>query len=145
MREAWASASQARLRDADVLDLFSGTGAVGLEALSRGAQRISFVERRGASLKALQKNIQALNAGGRTTVWKMDVFKFLRREPRARFDLCYADPPYGAGLADRLARIFAQTPFARELWIEHSRRELLSVTPKEARAYGDTELSMLKG
>jgi 16S rRNA (guanine966-N2)-methyltransferase len=142
VREAWMSALGGRLDGLSVLDLFAGSGALGLEALSRGAKHATFVEIARESLKSLEGNVRTLNAGARTTVVKGDAIKYaLRLAPRA-FDLVLADPPYGEGHAAALLERFAVVPFARELWVEHRTGETLPALPGlRQRRYGDTTIS----
>jgi len=135
------SALGGRVEGARVVDLFAGSGALGLEALSRGAASVVFVERARGALAALRANIQLLDAGAECTVVERDVFRFLGSldEP---FDLALADPPYEGGAAARLVQVFLAEPFARELWLEHPWREHLPL-PDDARTrrYGDTALT----
>jgi len=86
---------------AGVLDLFSGSGALGLEALSRGASQAVFVESSRESLSALDKNIATLDVRDRCRVVRTGAEAFMERESAECFDLVFADPPYGKGL-DRL-------------------------------------------
>jgi 16S rRNA (guanine966-N2)-methyltransferase len=86
-------AATLRLDGARVLDLYAGTGAVGLEALSRGAAEAVFVETRRAALDALRRNIEAVGLPGATVVAR-PVGTFLAAEPEQPFDLVFADPPY---------------------------------------------------
>jgi len=81
------------LRDADVLDLFAGSGALGIEALSRGAARATFVEQGRPALHVLRANLAELDLEHRATVVPMDVLRFVSR-PRSPFDVALADPPY---------------------------------------------------
>lgn len=85
------------LRGARVLDLFAGSGALGLEALSRGAAQVVFVENGAAALAALRANITTLRAAGVTHVREFDATCFLERTPQPA-DLVLMDPPYGSGL-----------------------------------------------
>jgi 16S rRNA (guanine966-N2)-methyltransferase len=126
------------------LDLFAGSGALGLELLSRGASHVTFVEQAGPSLRSLRSNVHRLGAGERATIVPRDVFRFLdERDPaEPRPALALADPPYDSGLAPRLVERFAQTPFADVLWVEHASREALAdVEGLASRRYGDTTLS----
>lgn len=84
------------LEGARVLDLFAGTGALGLEALSRGASFALFVETAAEARGVLRRNIDALGAVGRTRVWRRDALK-PGPCPVAPFSLVFADPPYGHG------------------------------------------------
>ena len=84
---------------ARVLDLFAGTGALGLEALSRGAARAAFVDDGTAARALLRRNIELMQAMGVTDVWRRDATRLgLNRE--AGFDLIFLDPPYGKGLGE---------------------------------------------
>ena len=134
-----------RLRGARMADLFAGSGALGLEALSRGAAHVTFVERSRRALRVLKRNIGSLEARAATTVIANDALSHIHSlEPR-HYDLALADPPYQHGYALRIADAYRQTPFATELWIEHDVREAL---PREAvaeqRRYGDTVLTRVK-
>ncbi|HEX7025051.1 MAG TPA: 16S rRNA (guanine(966)-N(2))-methyltransferase RsmD [Gemmatimonadales bacterium] len=139
VREAWMSILGSRLQGARVLDLFSGSGALGLEALSRGAESATFVELARASLEAIHANIEALGLGGRTTVHRGDAMAFVSRLPPGAFDLALADPPFSLSLAPRLVAAFRERPFARLLAVEHSIRE--DPAGDETRRYGDIALT----
>jgi 16S rRNA (guanine966-N2)-methyltransferase len=94
-----------RVLEARVLDLFAGCGALGIEALSRGATRAVFVERARAALGALRRNLEALELGDAAVVVARDVQRFLA-DPGAQhgpFELILADPPYGGDWPQRLA------------------------------------------
>jgi 16S rRNA (guanine966-N2)-methyltransferase len=143
VREAWMSALGSAVEDARVLDLFAGSGALGLEALSRGADSVVFVERSRGALAVLRGNIELLDAAEQCTVIERDVFRFLSG-PVEDFDVALADPPYGGGAARRLVDRYLDAPFARELWLEHPWRESLPLPEgSRTRRYGDTALSTL--
>lgn len=109
-----------RLKGTRVLDLFAGTGALGLEAISRGASRADFVENRPASLHALKANVAALRMRGKTRIFKKDALPFAEAlEPHA-YDLAFCDPPYESRMLDRLIEIWMRTPFADLLVCEHA-------------------------
>ncbi|MDI3270587.1 MAG: 16S rRNA (guanine(966)-N(2))-methyltransferase RsmD [Bacillota bacterium] len=95
-REALFSILEARVPESEVLDLFSGSGSMGLEALSRGARGAVFVEKAPMSLSSLRRNIQALGVGEAVRVLPLPVQKALGllRDEGASFDLVLADPPY---------------------------------------------------
>jgi 16S rRNA (guanine966-N2)-methyltransferase len=96
------------LAGARFLDLFAGAGGIGLEALSRGAERAVFVERDADAAGALRRNVTALRVARQTLVLPMDAARALHRLAAAgeRFDLVFLDPPYGAGLVeDTLLRL----------------------------------------
>lgn len=131
---------------ARVLDLFAGSGALGLETLSRGADHAVFVERDAAAVRALRTNLQQLGAGERGRVVRADALRFLATlEGAAPYDLAVADPPYGEGTAALLLEHFARSPFAALLSVEHQRDEPLPDLPGlRTRRYGDTALSFLR-
>ena len=86
---------------AAVIDLFAGAGALGLEALSRGAARAMFVDDGIEARALLRANIEALGAGGVTRVFRRDATKLGAAPPGEAFSLAFLDPPYGKGLATR--------------------------------------------
>ena len=127
------------------MDLFAGAGAgtgpgpgplrLGLEALSRGASSVDFVENGAAALHSLKANVARLRVKKWTRVFKKDVFHFLEgvqaraAEPPAEYvpayDLALADPPYTSGAGERLATLWLQRPFSRILCIEHAPHRVL--------------------
>lgn len=151
VREAVFSILGPAVLEARVLDLFAGTGALGLEALSRGASSAVFVEEHPASLAVLRRNIERLGLGDRTEVLPLPVQAGLRKLAArgAVLDLAFLDPPYGGGLAAAaLADLAAARILSPGAWVvvEHSRRE----TPPEGagalqamdlRRYGDTRVA----
>lgn len=85
------------VESAVVVDLFAGTGSIGLEALSRGASRCCFAERDRAALERLRRNVEAVGLADRCMIWPGDVLRTLPRRLEAaaeRFDLAFVDPPY---------------------------------------------------
>ena len=133
------------LPGARVLDLFAGSGALGLEALSRGAREAVFVENAPAALKVLRTNIAALRAEARAEVVRADALRYAA-ELREPYDVAFADPPYGEGIAAALLECQHEQPFARILGVEHSRRDALPPIPDlQQRRYGDTVLTFLLG
>lgn len=146
VREAWMAALGADLEDARVLDLFSGSGALGLEALSRGARHVTFVEKARGALEVLRGNVGLLDAGDRCRIVRGDAMAFVQGLGPNEFDLVLADPPYDRGYAQELLSRFAERPFAKELWVEHRSKETLPALPTlRHRRYGDTTLSVIKG
>ena len=109
------------LKDASVLDLFAGTGALGLEALSRGARRCDFVETRPASLHALKANVVALRMKERSRIFKKDALPFAAALREGSYDLAFADPPYGSRMLDRVIASWKEHRFARVLAVEHAK------------------------
>jgi 16S rRNA (guanine966-N2)-methyltransferase len=141
VKEAWFSILQQSIPAARVLDLFAGSGALGFEALSRGAVSVDFVETHRVSLTALQSNIEALQVEDRVTIHRMDAVRFAERLQPAQYDVAFADPPYATDEAERLAAIFRATPFAGILGIEH--RPDLALNGDDMRRYGDTAITFL--
>jgi len=139
------SALQTQLPGASVLDLFAGSGALGLEALSRGAARATFVERSGAAIRVLRSNIERAGATAEEAiVVRADAIAFARTLGPGDYDIALADPPYGSGLAATIAAIFAEKRFAKWLWIEHRAGEPVPEYPgARTRRYGDTALTSI--
>lgn len=106
---------------ARVIDLFAGTGALGLEAISRGAAFADFVEFRPDSLHSLRANIAALRLLENTRVFKRDALPFAEAIEPGRYDVAFADPPYGSRMLDRLVGIWERRRFSGILVVEHDR------------------------
>ena len=128
---------QLELPGARVLDLFSGSGALGLEALSRGAEHATFVELAPKSLAALAKNIATLGAEARCTVHRGDALRFIEKAAADAYDMAFVDPPYGHGIAARVVERWQSTPFAATLGVEHAVRDAMP-PGGDPRRYGDT-------
>ena len=139
VREAWMSILAPRLAGARVLDLYAGTGALGLEALSRGAAHVDFVERVPAVLAVLRENIEALGVADRCRVHRGDALRFTEGLGPGAYDVAVADPPYADPAAERLVALFRGTPFAGVLAVEHAATR--AVPGDETRRYGDTALT----
>ncbi len=84
-----------------VLDLFAGSGALGLEALSRGARFCLFIEESAEARAAIRRNVEALGLTGATKIWRRDATKLGEAGTLQPFDLVFCDPPYGKGLGER--------------------------------------------
>ena len=135
-----------------VVDLYAGSGALGIEALSRGASEAHFVERDRMALIALKRNLETLGLESRATVWPLALPQGLERMalPLARADLVLADPPYGGEAARKLlawlgdgGRLKAEA----RVGIEHHRKDGLPdragvLTRTRERAYGETVVSL---
>jgi 16S rRNA (guanine966-N2)-methyltransferase len=100
VRDALLTLLEGDLKGARVLDLFAGTGALGLEAISRGAAYVDFVEFRPASLHALRANVAALRLLERARIFKKDAVPFTESLDEDRYDIAFADPPYGSKVID---------------------------------------------
>ena len=143
VREAWMSIVNPYLLGARVLDLFAGSGALGLEALSRGADSTDFVELNAKSLRTLRENIELLDAADRTSVHRGDAVDFVAALEAERYDVAFADPPYGQGFAARVAARWLEVPFATVLGVEHSIRD---EAPEggDTRRYGTTAITFYR-
>lgn len=108
------------LAGARVVDLFAGTGALGLEALSRGARYCDFVENGPSAIHSLKANVAALRAREKTRIYDRDAIPFVERLPADRYDIAFADPPYNSRKLDRVIRYWQQVPFATHLVLEHA-------------------------
>ncbi|QDB99409.1 16S rRNA (guanine(966)-N(2))-methyltransferase RsmD [Mesorhizobium sp. 8] len=93
-----------RLEGARVLDLFAGTGALGLEALSRGAGFALFIEESAEGRGLIRSNVEAFGLTGRTKIFRRDATALGEAGTMAPFGLVFADPPYGKGLGERALR-----------------------------------------
>jgi 16S rRNA (guanine966-N2)-methyltransferase len=129
----FSSLGPGALEDANVLDLFAGTGAAGIEALSRGAARASFVDRAPAAIDAIKRNLATTKLEDRAEVHPSTVARFVARDdhPGARYDLVICDPPYDLGppeLDDVLAGI-ARGWLADDTWTVVLTRGHKSSTP----------------
>ena len=121
MRAALLGALTPDLRDARVLDLFAGTGALGLEAISRGARSADFVEFRPASLHALRANVAALRMRDRTRIFKRDAVQFAAALDADSYDITFVDPPYESRQLDLVVESWEASRFSRVLIAEHAR------------------------
>jgi len=123
---------EADLPDARVLDLFAGTGALGLEAISRGALSADFVEFRPSSLHALRANVAALRLRDRTRIFKRDALPFAGMLAADKYDITFADPPYESKMLDRVIDSWRERGFSRILAVEHARTHRLPAGAQRA-------------
>jgi 16S rRNA (guanine966-N2)-methyltransferase len=137
-----------RVIDATVLDLYAGSGAIGIEALSRGAARCDFVEQDRRAVAAIRQNLAHAGLAGRGSVHAMDVLRYLERPAGDRYGLIFVDPPYEERailaplerLADRLA------PAAAVVVKHHWRTpipEPAGLVRRRERRFGETTLTFL--
>jgi 16S rRNA (guanine966-N2)-methyltransferase len=133
---------------ARVLDLFAGTGALGLEALSRGAAHVTFVDDGGKARALLRENIERMRAQGVTKVFRRDATR-LGAVRGAAFDLVFLDPPYGKGFGARALAAAASggwlAPSALVVWEENAPQDAPpGFSLLDRRAYGDTHITILR-
>jgi 16S rRNA (guanine966-N2)-methyltransferase len=143
VREAWMSILQLDIPGARVVDFFAGSGALGLEALSRGAESVTLVEKSARSVRSIAKNIEALGAGESATIERADAIQFARGLSAGDFDLAFADPPYEGGFAPLLAGIWLETHFSSILSIEHKRGEKMPGAAN-TRRYGTSAITFYR-
>src|SRR5260370_11302086 len=120
VREAWFSILERSVRHARVLDLFAGSGALGLEALSRGAVHADFVEVHRLALAALKANVTGLKVADRVAIHREDALKFAEALHPGQYYVAFADPPFWSDFEVRLVALFRVTPFARIFSHEHA-------------------------
>lgn len=137
-----------RLEGMRVLDLFAGTGALGLEALSRGAARVSFVDDGAAARALLRTNIEKARAMGSTDLWRRDATKLgVNRGPG--YDLVFMDPPYGKALGEAAIQSALEggwlTDGALVIWEDSTPPTLpQGFELLDQRRYGDTLVTILQ-
>lgn len=140
------------LAGARVLDLFAGTGALGLEALSRGAGFVMFVDDHFESRGLIRRNVEAAHATGATKIWRRDAGALGEMPANANgpFDLVFIDPPYRQGLAARALSSLVEGRWLAPrclVAVETAAGEALEVpdvlAPADERAYGDTLVRLL--
>jgi 16S rRNA (guanine966-N2)-methyltransferase len=139
------------LEDARVLDLFAGTGALGLEALSRGARFALFVDEATPARAAIRRNAEALDVTGQVKIWRRDATRLGPCAPLAPFPLAFIDPPYGRGLGEAaLSQLVSGGWLAASavVVVEESDRAAIE-TPAgldvlDTRTYGDTQVLFLR-
>lgn len=155
VREALFDILGSRVAGAHVLDLFAGTGAVGLEALSRGARRAVFVERDREALRALRANLAVLGISReQARVVAGDVLAVLPAlaASEAAFDVVFLDPPYANAPTPRVLEALAAGPLLRpgtEVIVQHFAKTALPSVPGlvgggRARRFGETTLTFLR-
>lgn len=140
MRETLFNWLQFDLPGARVLDAFAGTGALGLEALSRGAEAAVFLERSGKVARQLSDNLNTLGAGTRGQVVTTDALRWLQQQAVQSFDIVFIDPPFDAALQqaalDALAENGWLAPDAR-VYVEQPRGQALPQVPENWRLHRD--------
>jgi 16S rRNA (guanine966-N2)-methyltransferase len=137
VREAIFDIIGNRVVGATILDLFAGTGSFGLEALSRGAKRVTFCEKARAIRVILEENISSLGYNDKCNIIKGDALKIKTKD---RYDVIFADPPYEKNLIYKVLKIYRNK--AKLLIIEHSKRE--KVEEGTSRRFGDTIITFIE-
>ena len=129
--------------NARVLDLFAGTGALGLEAISRGARSADFVEFRPSSLHALRANVAALKLRERTRIFKKDAVRFAAELAADAYEIVFVDPPYESRQLDLVLASWNATGCSPILVAEHARTHTLPAGAW-ARRFDDTVVTIYR-
>jgi 16S rRNA (guanine966-N2)-methyltransferase len=138
------------IADAQVLDLFAGSGALGIEALSRGAAGVTFVDREPRGLAILRQNLETLDLKARSAVVRADVVRWLEASPDQikKAGVVFMDPPYEDVVLDRALKVIDREVGAAMVLVEHSRRQELPALERlrvdRQRRYGDTMVTVLR-
>lgn len=151
VKESLFNIIQNEIEDAKVLDLFSGTGNLGLEALSRGAKEVVFVEKSKKSIEILKKNLEKLKIKDGYQIIQKDVLSYLKTSSDA-FDIIFADPPFTEAMAHDVmqaasgSRVFKDSTL---MTIESGRREKIEddyspLIRYDVREFGDKFLSFFR-
>jgi 16S rRNA (guanine966-N2)-methyltransferase len=133
-----------------VLDLFAGSGAIGIEALSRGAAGVTFVDHEPRGLAILRQNLEVLDLKSLAQVVRADVVRWLESSPDQlkQAEYVFMDPPYEDPILDRALRAIDRVVTAATVVVEHSRRQELPALTRmhvdRQRKYGDTMVSVLR-
>jgi len=139
------------IADARVLDLFAGTGALGIEAVSRGAKFALFVDNGAEARALLRNNVEALGLGGVTKVYRRDATNLGPAHPLEAFSLAFLDPPYGKGLADKALMSLRDGGWLTQgalVVVEEAKTAAFAAPERfeelERRVYDDTEFVFLR-
>lgn len=143
-RELCVSIVENELPGARVLDLFAGSGALGLEALSRGARSVDFVENGAAALHSLKANIAALRATKRCRIFKRDAIPWIEGLEVGAYRIAFVDPPYGSAKLDRVIERWKEVPFADVLVVEHAKDHRIGARGKRYDLGGPTRVTLLR-
>ena len=143
LRAAWLDLLKNDLPGARCLDLFAGSGALGLEALSRGARSCDFVENGPSAIHSLKANVAALRARNQVRIFDRDAIPFVRRITQIAYDIAFVDPPYDSLKLDRILERWLEVPFSRIVGFEHAPDHELPVKGKRVQL-GDSALTILR-
>ncbi len=147
LREALFNICQNEIKGARFLDLFAGSGAIGLEAISRGASHVSFIEQDRRAIQCIQENITALNIESATRIIPTNASRGLNllAKEGAKFDLIFIDPPYDMQVdLNRVAQLLALngTLFLEKRYKPIKSMPVPGLKMKEERRFGDTTLTL---
>jgi 16S rRNA (guanine(966)-N(2))-methyltransferase RsmD len=153
VKEALFNILRGEILDVRMLDLFGGTGAVGIEALSRGAREVTFLDSSRLAVKTIRENLAVTHFEGKASVFQVDAFSWLSSQSDPQFDLVYVAPPQYKGLWERAIDIIDQNPRI----LSDNGQVIIQINPLEwvektytnlrvfdSRKYGDTLLVFLE-
>jgi 16S rRNA (guanine966-N2)-methyltransferase len=136
---------------ARVLDLFAGSGALGLEALSRGARYAVFIEDGASARAAIRRNVEVLGLTGVTKIWRRDATKLGEAGTLQPFQLIFCDPPHGKGLGERALVEAVNRGWAEQgaIAVLEERTDVAIAWPAafheiDLRRYGDTQIAIAR-
>ncbi len=149
VKEALFNILGAALLDSEFLDLFAGTGSVGIEALSRGAEKATFIEKHPAALKTIRENLELTKFAAQAQVIQLDVFEWIKRQSGRSYDFVYVAPPqYSKLWSKALLKLDENAELMNlDAWViaqinpkEYRPLELQSLVEFDQRSYGRTQL-----
>jgi 16S rRNA (guanine966-N2)-methyltransferase len=143
VREAWLSIVHPYLPGARVADLFAGSGALGIEALSRGAAFAEFVDTHSKSVAVLKANLELLGALPQAKIHRTDALRFVSTLEEHSFDVVFADPPYATDAAVQLAERWLVLPYASILSVEHASTVIMP-PGGDTRRYGTSHITFYR-
>jgi 16S rRNA (guanine966-N2)-methyltransferase len=137
-----------KLKDADVLDAFAGTGALGIESISRGSKSVIFIESDRMANQVLTNNIEYLGIGNKTKTIQAGVSAWATNNQDKRFDIIFADPPYDDLQLSSVSNLFVLLKPAGVLILSHPKKIVLpkfdGIIAADSRAYGTAALTFLR-
>jgi 16S rRNA (guanine966-N2)-methyltransferase len=144
-------AAAVAIEDARVLDLFAGTGALGLEALSRGARFCQFIDDRAEARAVIRRNADALGVIGQCKIWRRDATRLGPCAPQPPYEIAFIDPPYGKSFGEKALRSLVDGGWlakdATAVLEESTRSEIgmpEGMRQVDERVYGDTKVLFMK-
>ncbi len=144
VKEALFSALLIDYKGLDVLDIFAGSGSLGIEALSRGVKTATFVDNSASSINFINKNTEQLGISEQCVIIKSDALAYIKKCGQL-FDLVFMDPPYNKGLASQVGpELYFLIKPGGVMIIEHSPKELIYMSSYKRKSYGDTMLTFIR-
>jgi len=141
VKEAIFSALAHYLHDSIVLDLFAGSGSLGIESISRGAAKVTFVDKSRECINFIKQNLQSIDAKEISVVIQSEARTYINSCDKT-FDLIFMDPPYHKGLASELTpHVYNLLNPGGILVVEHSTKELIPLAAWKTKQYGETAIS----